>query len=234
MNYSPEQLLEFWKKGKSLNAALWEFCDQKYKNEFPKAYIANTENKKPSWAEFFNEAGKSGQYLLQMQNALNNLKKNLCEKLNNEDLIAVGYLESSNSPSPIPLYLCISDNIDLNKSSIAGNGFKYSGVKIYSLLNPAKKIPQKRQILPPDIPVGENKVGRQTLKTKIIAAYEFLKEHGRIDFTAPLKEHTKLIQKTVQDMYGITDIKGMKHEAIRRAVGERFKHDRASSKKALK
>lgn len=87
----------------------------------------------------------------------------------------------------------------------------------------------KKEISPPKIPIKDKKTGRPSLKEKIIAAYEFLKKEGSIDYSKTLKSHTEIIQKTVQALNPeITDTAGMAHEAIRRAIGENFKTDKTN------
>ena len=87
----------------------------------------------------------------------------------------------------------------------------------------------KKEISPPKIKIEDKKTGRPSLKEKIIAAYEFLKKEGSIDYSKTLKSHTEIIQKTVQALNPeITDTTGMAHEAIRRAVGENFKTDKTN------
>lgn len=77
------------------------------------------------------------------------------------------------------------------------------------------------------IEVKDKKVGRPSIKEKIIAAYEHLKERNIIDYSKTLKSHTEIIQKTVQALDSdITGTAGMEHEAIRRAISERFQADK--------
>jgi hypothetical protein len=154
----------------------------------------------------------------------------LCEKIISEHLIAIGHPKSSNFLARVPIYLFEPENMDLDKSCISGSGIDYSAIRIIENITLNNK-----KSLPSNISVENKNIGRPSLKEKIIAAYKYLKKHGRIDYSKFLKSHTEIIQKTVMQLYPeIVSTDGMEHEAIRRAIGEQFKADRIASKSTSK
>ncbi len=240
-NRPPEELFNNWRKGTSIWGAFCTYCDPEIMKEYPRGKdsipIIDTTNK---WAALGNGFAQLSEFLVRQSTVTEKLKKDLCNRIRRGELIAIGYKIGDKEPSEIPIHVWSPKHIHVAASSISGIGHEFVEIRIISAANlniidvtPAKIEPSIQKLLPPNIPVGEKKVGRQTLKEEIIFAYEFLKEHGRIDCSKALKSHTTLIQKVVQEKYGIEGTAGMQFEAIRRAVGDRFKHDRESSKKAL-
>jgi len=177
---SPEQLLDLWKKGKSLDEAIWQFCDKKYQRAYPQNHpIINITS---SGSDAVNQLKKISQYQLQKSDALEKLKKNLCEKLKGEYLIAVGYPKLSHSPVIIPLYLCVPKNLDLSKSSISGNGLDYSSVCIIENPHIIPAIRETVRRLYPELPekgLGDEVI-RRTLKPRFDKEKECLKNTLKI------------------------------------------------------
>ena len=182
---------------------------------------------------FAKQLNEINQYSKQKQAAQNELWDNLFNKIIRGSLIAIGFKlpDPANFPDFIPLHMWPPENTDIDKSSISANNIEYSRVRIIkkSALNKKAAPIQK---LPPNISVKDKKIGRPSLKIEIIAAYEYLKKHGRIDYSKFLKSHTEIVHETVMQLFPeITSVLGMEHEAIRRAVGDRFKADRVASDK---
>jgi len=221
---SPEQLLDLWKKGKSLDEAIWQFCDKKYQRAYPQNHpIINITS---SGSDAVNQLKKISQYQLQKSDALEKLKKNLCEKLKGEYLIAVGYPKLSHSPVIIPLYLCVPKNLDLSKSSISGNGLDYSSVCIIENphIIPEIKLPE----------TSGNKKGRRTQIPKIIEAYDLLQKNDKINFSISFAAHIPAIRETVRRLYPELPEKGLGDEVIRRTLKPRFDKEKECLKNTLK
>ena len=244
MDYSPEQLLNIWKEGETLDDAIWEFCDSKYINEYPENHpkIGIKSNKTPDTlldgisevlAAYTKSKMGMDKYYAQIKTSKNNMKNNLYDKIINSKLIAIGYEMPIKSDFPIliPSHMWPPENADIDKSSISANGIDFVRVRIIkkSSFKNSKKETQKK------IRIEDKPIGRPSLKCEIINAYEYLKKEGHIDYSKTLKSHTVLIQKTVQGLSPeIKDTNGMAHEAIRRAVTKRFQDDKVASKSTSK
>ena len=234
-NYTPQELLNFWKKGKTLSEAAWSFTDYDIWNATQNISLERgNENQKPpeNWVDLLGNFAKVNyelnQYRERKQTAKNELWHNLFKKIKRGSLIAIGYklpMELDDFPKIIPPQFWPPDNTDTDKSSIFAHGFNFVRVQIVRK-SALSKIPKFKPIKLPDITVADKKVGRPSLKQEIIVAYEYLQKHGGIK-SKFLKSHTEIIQKTVQQLFPeIKTIAGMDHEAIRRAVGDRFKRDK--------
>lgn len=246
MNYSPEQILDLWKKGKFLGEAAWYYTDykiwenwQKYAANNPKINRDNEtlpKNLSDILGDFVKIHAELRQHSEQKEEAKDLLWDDLFKKITRGNLLAIGFKlpNPSNFPDFIPLHMWPPENTDTNKSSISANNIEYGRVRIIkksALNNKVAYIPKT----PPNISVKDRKVGRPSLKAEIVTAYEYLKKHGRIDYSKFLKSHTEIIQKTVMQLYpAVTNNEGMEHEAIRRAIGDCFKVDQATSKSTSK
>lgn len=238
---SPQELLSFWKKGKTLNVALYEFTAPEILDEYAgltselKNYGHNQDNLKisdlPTISAGLANLGKIISLQNQIKNVCDQLKRDLLNKIISEKLIGVGYeapIKTSDKPQIIPLHIwpLNINEINWDDSLILKNGIEFLNIRII------KKQPIKK--LAPDkinksIEIKDKKTGRPSLKEKIIVAYEYLKTGNNIDYSKALKSHTELIQKTVQKLFPeIKNTTGMQHEAIRKVLSKRFKNDAAS------
>lgn len=243
-NYTSQELLEFWKKGKTLWAALCEFGSREIWKEYPQ----NPEMKSAELPSSFSavllttldQLGKINDASLKRQAVIGKLQKDLYAKIHHGDLIAVGHKISAELPSSIPLHMWPPKEINLADSSISGKGFEFVEVRIIAKTNLPKLATPQKLITPvitslPKIAIKDKPVGRPTHRDKIIAAYQWLKKNGHLDYSKTLKAHTDIIQKTVLHLFQeIKTIDGMEYEAIRRIVMPLFKEDKKTSKSASK
>ena len=240
---SPQQSLNYWQNAKPLADSMWEFCDSDIRNVIPQSVqdgyreMRSTGINESYIDAIANECNSSAElniYSQQIDSQINDMLKNVYEKINSGDLIAFGfqYPIESEFPTPIPLHMWPPEDEDIEKSAIDSNGFKYVNIRIIQKAK-AKEIKfganENEEIVQPEIIVHDKKVGRPSLKKEILEAYERLKNESKIDYSKSLKSHTELIQKTVQVMHPkIIEIVGMQYEAIRRTLSERFKADKNS------
>ncbi|MFM9889020.1 MAG: hypothetical protein ACKVOE_00025 [Rickettsiales bacterium] len=243
-NYTPQELLEYWKKGKTLWAALCEFGNREIWKEYPQ----NPEIKSAELPSSFSavllttldQLGKINDTSLKRQAVIGKLQKDLYAKIQQGDLIAVGHKISAELPSAIPLHMWPPKEINLTDSAISGKGFEFVEVRIIAKTNLPKLAAPQKLIAPvitplPKLAVKDKPVGRPTHRDKIIAAYQWLKKNNQIDYLKYLKSHTEIIQKAVMHLFPeIKTINGMDHEAIRRILMPLFKEDKKSSKSTSK
>lgn len=238
-NIPPQELENFWKKGKTLYASLYQFTAPEILQEYNdlelklKNHTHNRGDIKNSILPTLSAglADLSNLVFLQSQieTIRDKLKWDLLNIILSEKLIGIGYetpVKSSDKPQIIPLHIWPQKIKEINwdDSSILKNGVQFLNIRIIKKL-PAKKSTTDKGIILPK--AEKKKVGRPSRKKEIIAAYEDLKKAGLIDYSIPLKSHTELIQKNIQKLFPeIKEIKGMKHEVIRRYIGDRFQEDR--------
>lgn len=248
MNYSPEQLLEFWKEGIALGNAAWIFADEKlqteyknahseinYKNnatEIPKGLINLLEN-------VSKEMEKANQLSKQKEIVNNSLWNNLYQRIISGNLIAAGYKFpiESDYPTLIPVHMWPPDNIDAVKSAISANEIKYVRVRIIkkSALDIFQEIPTKNEKQLPKYKLQKKKAGRPSIGDAIVEAYHMLDKDGQIDITLPLSSHYEAIRDVVsKSRPDLSDDTGMKDEAIRKRVAEFFNAKKKSHKPSHK
>lgn len=242
-NIPQQQLLNSWKKGKALYASLFEFTDVQIRAEY-RAHEIKLFNKSTSSEDVsklltissgFAELSKT----LQLSSALNTkrdqLKWDLLNKIMTEKVIGLGYehpVKASDEPQIIPLHVWPQKIKDINwdDSSISKNGVSFSNIRLIkkvALKKADTNIANIKKLSSPKIKIEDKKIGRPSLKNKIIEAYVYLKKQGKIDYSKALSSHTELIQRAVQIQFPeITSTRGMETEAIRRAIGDMFKHDK--------
>lgn len=238
-NIPPQELENFWKKGKTLDASLYEFTAPEIRREYD-ALALKRNNQNKNLLENRNNLNFSASLSnlsdtvflnSQIDAVCDKLKWNLLDIILSEKLIGLGYeapIKSSDKPQIIPLHIWPQKIKEINwdDSSILKNGVQFLNIRIIKKIPVKKSISDKGIILPK---AEKKKIGRPSRKKEIIAAYEDLKKSDRIDYSIPLKSHTELIQKNVQKLFPeIKDIAGMKHEAMRRYIGERFQKDKNS------
>jgi len=144
VNYSPEQILDLWKKGKFLSEATWYYTDykiwenwQKYETTNPKI---NRDNETPPknlsdiLGDFVKKQAELRQHSEQKEETKDLLWDNLFRKIIRGNLLAIGFKlpNPSNFPDFIPLHMWPPENTDTNKSSISANNIEYSRVRIIS------------------------------------------------------------------------------------------------------
>lgn len=241
---NPEQLLRFWKKGKTIYESLFLFTDESLRKEFNKSNVEfRNQSIEPQEEQSdaakqlnagFDALRKTLNNYQSVQSATDKLKWNLLSKLLSEQLIGLGFeapLKSSSQPNVIPIHVWpdkISE-FNWNKSSFLSNGVEFLKIRLIDSADINKQrnnSNRKEKTIPPEIKVQDKKVGRPSIKEAIIEAYELLKSKNKIKYSASLKSHVKLIQQTVRNLHPeIIGNKGMQYEAIRRTLNQRFKAD---------
>ena len=229
MNFDLKELWDLWQQGKSINDAIDAFLDcESIKNQVRK----KLKNKKP--IKNIIDTGLLGerqkqQQIIEFSEYEDEIFQVLYEKIKSEKLLAIGYMEpvgGSDFPDLIPQYFWPPQKVSLEFSSMNFQEGSFSNIRIIE--NPKRKkdfVGYDSEILPPEI--KDKKVGRPSIKDKIIEAYEFLKKEDLIDYSKPLKSHTERIQTTVQKLHPeITDTKGMQHEVIRLTLSRIFQSDK--------
>lgn len=246
MTYSPEKLLSLWKKGISLDEAVWQYTDNKIREKYEnitvetewddQSFPQDGADREAAAARILGKLRKSVFQSINKEAGKKEMWDNLFDKLSDDQLIGLGHATpvKSNHPTLIPLHMWPPEKTNAVKSSVSAHGIEYVRVRIIRK-SAANKIIEQKKSSPPNITVKDKKVGRPSLKSKIISAYDHLWSKGRIDLNCTLKSHSELIQQTVMQLFPeITNVTGLGHEAIRRAAGERFKADRATSKSTSK
>lgn len=242
-NFNSEELLSFWKRGKSLDTAIYSLTDTAFQEEYNKQSSKFEDKTRatletissggiPSVSGGFAELGKTLQLKSTIDMARRGLKNNLLNKINSGELSGLGYetpIKSSDIPQIIPLHVWPQnvDKINWDSSSFLENGINFLKIRIIKKSALKKKLDSTKEFSLPRIKVKAKKTGRPSLKAMVIEAYEYLKKEGSIDYSIDLKSHTELIQKTVQALNPeITGTAGMAHEAIRRAISKQFQADK--------
>jgi hypothetical protein len=223
-NYSPEQLLDFWKKGKTLKEAVLFFFDRKYKNQ----ELSNKPNEY-SLPGLIDNLNKLAKISLEKNSISHKLKEDLCKKVNKGHLLMIGYespVKSSDFPVLIPLHVCVPLNMDLNESSISGNGLNFLSVRIVrkSIIKKAGIISAKKEIDLPKYKIEKKKIGRPSIRKYIIEAYNRLDKDGQINPKMSINSHYEPIRSVVKKLAPqFKDDKGMKDEAIRKVISPLFR-----------
>jgi len=84
------------------------------------------------------------------------------------------------------------------------------------------------EIIIPKVKIEYKDSGRPSSGEDIIAAYELLKDQGKIDFSASLQAHTKLIQETYKQLRKSSTAKGANYKTITKYLGHTFREDKKS------
>lgn len=235
-NIPSQNLLDIWKKGKTLEEAVWEFCDQKYIAEYQHINMRETKQpENPKFEDFLRGFQEIASFSTKTQIARDKLYADLYKKIKSGDLLALGYeppIKSSDFPAFIPLHMWPPEEINRAKSSISGNELNYLSVRIVKKSVLKNKIKPKEEIIkkikPPEIKPVDKKTGRPSLKNQIIGAYEFLQKEKAIDYSKTLSAHTELIQETVRKLfYKEENIAGISYKTISKYLGKRFKADKS-------
>lgn len=249
-NLNPKDLLNLWKKGKTLYSGMYAFTayelqkkctdlELKLNNKSRNPWENNT-SEKPNIATGLSAVSETIFLQGKIDSARDELKWDLLENILSEKVIGLGYeapVTTESKPKIIPLHIWprTIKEINWDNSSILKHGITFSDIRLIKKSAFKKKTDNKKSISAPKTPIKDKKTGRPSLKEKIIEAYEFLKKEGSIDYSKTLKSHTEIIQKTVQTLNPeITDTAGMAHEAIRRAISKQFQADKTTSKPASK
>lgn len=240
-NFTPQALLNFWKKGKSLYPSLYVWTNSELRKEYGALELKqHNQNRQvfkdkdiiPSIALTLIDVNHSIQLNSEIDRARDKLKWDLLEDILAEKLIGLGYenpVKASDKPQIIPLHIWprIIKEINWENSSISKHGINFSDIRLIKKSALKNKLDIKNKIYLPKIRIEDKKTGRPSLQNEIIEAYEYLKKEGSIDYSKTLKSHTEIIQKTVQTLHPeIKDTAGMAHEAIRRAISKLFQSDK--------
>jgi hypothetical protein len=249
-SYTPQNLINYWQNGKSIEDAMWELSDSEIRNQIPKSVqIGYLEWRNTGIKELYNEAianecysaVEMNIYLEQVQSQINDMLKNVYEKIRLGELIALGfqYPIESNNPSPIPIPIPIPIHVwppeseDIDKSAIESNGFKYVNIRIIERSSIADIADKGELILSPI--ENPKEPGRPSTQPQIKAAYQHLKEKGKIHFNKNLKPQIKRIRETIAWQLNVEYVdEGYGEQAIRNAIGEDFKKNQIAHKLANK
>lgn len=249
MNYSPEQLLRAWEKGKSLDEAVWQYSDYNVRKKYENI------NVKINWddqslprigatrlievSQILGKIGELSKQSIQRKSAKGELWDNIFCKLSRRHLIAVGYKFpiESDFPTLIPLYMWPPENRDEADSSISSLGRKYIRVRIIrkAALQNILKNWEKERIQLSKYEAEKKKPGRPSISDKIIDAFYALIKNGQIDPKIPLNSHYPAIRDAIKLLYPELinkkgEIDGMRDEAIRKWVSPIFNEIKKSQK----
>ena len=232
------------KKGKTLNAAIWEYCDQIYINEYEQINLEkyDFDNKLPdnnlqgvigNFLQTFTEIDRRTK---KKEAAFEKLLWNLLNKILSEKLIGLGVeapVKSSDYPKIIPLHIWPHkiNEINWDDSSISLNGVQFLNIRLIKELNIKKEISPSIPALP-EIKIKDKKNGRPTHADKINDTYELLKKENKIDFKKPLIWNIELIRETILHSY--PDLngnpKGLGDDAISNKIAKQFNADKETYK----
>jgi hypothetical protein len=247
-NHSPQELLNLWKKGKTFNEALHQFTDLKIWREYDEITSSkNSENKGPSENDIQNfssflmnslsDLNKITAHSREVNNAFDQLKLNLLNKIIAEKLIGLAYqapVKPLDNPQIIPLHMWprYINEINWDDCSFLQGETHFLNIRIIKKLNTKKSISspifklQKSKII-------DKEIGRPSHNGKIIAAYEYLKKENKIDYSKFFKSHTQIIRESVWTLYSNLKGKseGLGDEAIRRYAKPLFDADKKKTSK---
>lgn len=233
MEYSPEQLLEFWKKGKSLDEATWYYTDYKIWENWRK--YENTDlnkdrdNQTPpkNLAEILGDFAKKNaereQYLRQKENAIDELWDNLFQKIFRGSLIAIGYeapVKLEDKPKVILPHFWPPDNTDTYKSSISVHGYNFFKVQIIkksALLKLSKnKLPKKPTIT-------DNARGRPSQEADLLATFDWMVKNGWISTSKNLVSHMTAFNDALKIVNPNSPyINRLNYKTVNRHLGDKF------------
>lgn len=235
-NISPQQLLKIWQKGKTLNNAVWAYCDKKYIDAFsvklPKTASGKIEDTGSFMGNLIEVAGsfaetqmKQKEHFTKKEAARNNLKNNLYDKITNGELIAVGYEVpvQSNFPTSIPLHMWPPEEADMGESSISANERDFIRVRIIQKAEIEKIIsPKKEQEV---IPKYEKR-GRPTVKNALNQIYAEMKADDSMDYSTNLKENLTEIKVRFRRKHPFLNDGNVEYSAVNDHLGDRYKIDK--------
>jgi hypothetical protein len=116
--------------------------------------------------------------------------------------------------------------VDWTRSELWVDGSRFEEVRIIQPLTSTAA--EAVAAIPPIVP--ERKPGRPSRAEEIELAHVPLRKAGKIDFTRSLRANLHTIQQAVHELNGNPqDLKGLRYEAVRLAVGEQFRQDQARS-----
>ena len=225
---TPEELLQAWGKGKSLEGALNKFTNKNILREYKSVPVPIYDAKLDSTVNDFSALIQN--FLNPAQNYLNlkgssriNLNNNLFQKLSHGRLIALGYEEprkSSDFPVVIPQNIWPPEKINWKKSLIKENNLEFSSVRIVTLSvynNTIFAAPRK----------ANRGQGRPSKGIEINKAYDELKNEGTFkDYSLPFTKHIDDVQYRVMKNTKSEDIKGINHKAIQKWCSKKYQSDK--------
>lgn len=242
--HSPQELLNFWKKGKTFNEALSQFTDLQIRQEYgaiqlnskQENIIASNAKISELVTDFLTIISESNEFSQKRENVLNKLKSNLLDKIKTEKLIGLGYeapIKYSDDPKIIPLHIWpykISE-INWDESSISKDGITFLKIKLIKKLNSKNTIPEPIKELP-DLEIQDKKTGRPSHVDKIIFIYGRLKDENKINYQKPLKWNITLIRQAILSSYPELKgkAKGLGDDAIANKISSLFNADKVTDK----
>jgi len=157
--------------------------------------------------------------------------------LANGKLLGVGYVSPrlvTDAPTSIPSDLWPLAKLNYDKSEIESGSLKFENVRIIKPPKNARIVapPALRLISSTDNIGFPRPKGRPSTRATIFAAYEKLKNAGKIDFTAPMTHAYPKIRAFLIQQHGTE--KGFQNEAMRLAIKDDFQATVSTSKSAHK
>ncbi len=240
-NINSNELMDFWKKGKTLNQALSVFTDLKIRNEY--INFINSENSNleqlPSDTNLseillkgFETLNKISTRSNNRNKLINKLKANLLTHILSESIIGVGYetpIKTTDTPQFISLHVWPQniEMLDWDDSSFSDNGINFIKIKLFK--NPLlKNVPNKTINQISNIKIESKRVGRPDSGKDLLAAYILLKQNNKLNYNETLKAHTDRIQEAIKIIRKSNDISGTNYKTICKYLGKQFREDKQS------
>jgi hypothetical protein len=227
-----------WQQGKNINEAIEAYCDDINLNSHPRKSFKRIKKTMDISSGLLGLQQKLNFVSNELEKYQNVVYENLADKIRSGELICIAFdamnfneidsglpeIQSNPEPYQIDRSNWPPDNIDLEHSSIRKRGNIFANIRIIASaeINAviAEEIPETT-----DIPEVKGP-GAPSYEKEIDHAYDECLKENELDFKS-LKDNELTIQKKVRSLYpAIRGNDGLKYEAIRRAVGERFKRDK--------
>ena len=148
-----------------------------------------------------------------------------------QKLFALGYLKPRLRRNAEPILISAEfwkqGEIDWNNSEFLFEHVTYIEVRVIPS-------PEFREGDKVDAELQPREPGGPSLKSDMETVYADLKRTNKIDFKKSLRANLPAIQKAVRERVDparpLAEIRGIKYEAVRMAIGDQFKRDKAANK----
>ncbi|GAB4356162.1 MAG: hypothetical protein Kow00114_06930 [Kiloniellaceae bacterium] len=163
------------------------------------------------------------------QKALDAMRAYILAGLRSGTALGVGYAiprKPDDAPALIPADVW-GGRIDWHGAKVFGEGLEFVSVRVIEVSAAAELLPPAE-----DAASAPRPVGRPSVKADVFAAYEALRDAGKIDFDAPMKRLFPEIRAWLCEAYPdrAGAFRDMADETIRRVIVDLFKAAQAAHK----
>lgn len=237
-NYTPQELLNFWKKGATLWVALFQFTDSEIREEYFTLEEKGENELKHTLDTIYGKTASKGlleltkaiQHRTAINNVCDKLKRNLLEKILSDQLIGLGYeppIKSTDAAQIIPLHVWPQKINEINwaDSSISMHGINFLNIRIIKKTALSKLENKsgaaKTKLSKPNI--IDKSAGRPSQEDDLNKAFDWMIKNKRANNKNSLKAHMHELNIALAQVNPNSKYIGrLNYKTVNRHLGGRF------------